>query len=66
VNTSIESIDFLTVPEKDTAHPSHSEYFQYPFRMNKQGKWQREPASLIKEKIEHKPIQLVVLFGDML
>ena len=49
VNTSIENINFQTTPEKDTIHPAHNEYFHHPFRMNKQGKQHREPASLIKE-----------------
>ena len=49
VNTSIENINFQTIPEKDIVHPGHNEHLHHPFRMNKQGKHYREPVSLIKE-----------------
>jgi hypothetical protein len=49
VSNSIENIIFQNIPEKDTVHAGHNEYFHYPFRINKQGKHYREPVSLIKE-----------------
>jgi len=49
MNISIENINFQTIPEKDTIHPGHNEYFHHPFTMNKQGKRCRETVSLIKE-----------------
>jgi hypothetical protein len=66
VNTSIENINLKNIPKKDTIHPGHNEYFHYPFRMNKQGKRCTEPASLIKEKIEIEPIQLIIIIGDVI
>ncbi|MBL7144934.1 MAG: hypothetical protein ISS76_11930 [Phycisphaerae bacterium] len=49
MNINIENINFQTIPEKDTIHTGRNEYFNHPFRTNKQGKRSREPASLIKE-----------------
>jgi hypothetical protein len=64
LTTSIENMNFQTIPEKDTDHPGHNEYFHHPFRTYKQGKHYREPVSLIKEKIEYEPIQLIIIIGD--
>jgi len=59
VNTNIENFDFQTISEKLTLHPGHNEYCYSLFFINKQGKHYKEPAGLIKEKIEPLPIKSI-------
>ena len=57
MNISIKSIDFQTVPKKHIVHPAEDRDFCLHLTAITKRKPQKEPATLIKEKIELRSIQ---------